>query len=311
MPSLRTLLLNNWPLKLMALLLASLMWLAVASEQFERRLIPNVKLEFRNKPENQEIVGPVSSKFEVELLAPVRRNILESELAIVIDLAGVQEGNRIFPLGPDSVRVPEGVEVIGIYPSRLVLAIERTATKEVPVVPRFEGSLPAGYEVRGVSARPATVGISGPASRVARVAGVTTEAINLSARTISFSTPLNVIDEGASVRIDRLEPVEVSVEIAEQRRTLLVHDIAIEVTGTQLRYQLRPARVAVSVSVPASFMGPLKAEQFRGVVDASEIEPKTGEVELIPNVVLRESLPFDLQIQGTEPPQVRLRLLPR
>ena len=97
MPPLRNLILDNWPLKLMALLLAFLMWLAVASEQFERRLIPNVKIEFRNKPENLEIVGPVSSKFEVELLTPVRRNILESDLAIVIDLTGAQQGNRIFP----------------------------------------------------------------------------------------------------------------------------------------------------------------------------------------------------------------------
>jgi YbbR domain-containing protein len=311
MISLRTLFLANWPLKLMALLLAFLMWLAVASEQFEKRLIPNVKLEFRNKPENQEIVGPVNSKFEVELLAPVRRNILESELAIVIDLAGVQEGNRIFPLGADSVRVPEGVEVIEIYPSRLVLAIERTTTKEVPVVPRFEGSLPAGYEVRGVTARPPTVKISGPSSRVARVAGVTTEAINLSARTRSFSAPLNVIDEGASVRINRLEPVDVTVEIAEQRRTLLVHDVVIEVSGTQMRYNLRPARVATSVGVPASFLGPLKAAQFRAVVDASEVKLEDGEVELVPSVELREPLPFDLQVQGTEPPKIRLRLLPR
>jgi YbbR domain-containing protein len=310
MLSLRSVLLDNWPLKLMALLMAFLMWLAVASEQFERRLIPNVKLEFRNKAENQEIVGPVSSKFEVELLAPVRRNILESDLSIVIDLTGAQEGNRVFPLGADSVRAPEGVEVLRVNPSRLVLAIERTAVKVVPVLPRFEGSLPAGYEIRNVAARPATVGISGPGSRVARVTGVTTEAINLSAKTRSFSAPLNVIDEGGSVRIDRLEPVEVSVEIAEQRRTLLVHDITIEVIGSRLKYQLRPTHVTASVSVPASFLGPLKAEQFRGVIIATELNQESGDIEIAPSVILREPLAFDLKVQGTEPPKVRLRMLP-
>jgi hypothetical protein len=145
---------------------------------------------------------------------------------------------------------------------------------------------------------------------VARVTGVTTEAINLSAKMRSFSAPLNVIDEGASVRIDRLEPVEVSVEIAEQRRTLLVHDVTIEVSGTRLKYQLRPVRVTASVSVPVSFLGPLKAEQFRGVIDATEFDPESGEIEIAPSVTLREPLPFDLRIQGTEPPKVRLRLLP-
>ena len=102
--------------------------------------------------------------------------------------------------------------------------------------------------------------------------------------------------------------MEISIEIAEQRRTLLVHDVALEVIGTNSKYSLKPVRVTLSVSVPASFLGPLKAEQFRGVVDAADLTPGEGTVERVPEVEVRENLPFDLQIQGTEPPKVRRRL---
>lgn len=310
MPSLRALVFENWALKLTALLLAFLMWLAVASEQFVRRVIFNVGLDFRNMPESMEIVGPISSKFDVELLTPIKKNILDSDVAIVIDLAGSREGNRIFPLGPESVRAPDGVEALRVNPSRLVVTLERTTGKEVPVQPRLEGSVSPGYEVGQVSVRPGSLSISGPRSRVSRITNVTTEAIDLTSRTSAFVTSVNVVDEGATVRIDRLEPVEVAVEIREQRRTVQVHKIPLQVRGAAGRYRIRPAGVSAVVNVPASLAKNLKADHFVGILDLEGLALGNAEHEVAPRIVLREQYAFDIQVLAIDPPIVRVRLLP-
>jgi YbbR domain-containing protein len=308
MLSLKALIFRNWALKLTAFLLACLMWLAVASEQFEKRLIPNVNLEFRNKPENLEIVGPVAGTFEVELLTPIRKNILETDLAIVIDLAGAHAGNRVFTIGPEAVRIPDDVELLRVNPSRVVLTLERSITKEVPVQVKFEGNLPKGLMINQVIVRPPAVSISGTATRISRINHVTAEAINLSARSGSFVTSANVIDESATVRIDRLEPVEVTVEIAEERRNVRVPDIPVEIRGAAVGTRLRPDRVTAIVSVPISFMQTLRAEYFLGVVNVEDLSADQIDQAIEPQISLRDSYKLDVKLVGVDPPAVKVYL---
>ena len=50
------LLFHNWPLKLFSLLLATALWITIASESTSEIAI-DVPLEYRNVPENAEIIG--------------------------------------------------------------------------------------------------------------------------------------------------------------------------------------------------------------------------------------------------------------
>ena len=309
MVSLRTLVLENLTLKLTALLLALLMWLGVSGQTFEDRIIRNVRLELSNKPEELEIMGTSSSTFEVQIRSPRRRTVLEEELAVVVDLSNAQEGSPVFPLNPTaSVRAPDGVGPIGVNPSRLVVTLELTTSKAVPVQPRFSGRAADGFEVVEVLADPANVTIAGPRSRVKLVERVTTEAISLALRNSSFDTAVNVIGEEAEVRIDQLDPVRVSVEIREKRRPLKVSVIPIEVLGAPGRYRLRTSRVTAEVSVPLSFTEELKPEFFMAVLNVEGLEVSRTDHEVVPQVTLKDIYSFDVEVLSVEPSTVRIRL---
>lgn len=308
MLSLKTLVLENWTLKLTALLLAFLMWLGVSGEQFEIRIIPNVNLEFRNKPEGLEIVGIGSKNFEVHLRTPIGKTILQEDLAIIVDLTEAQEGSRIYTLRPDSVLAPEGVEPTNVIPSRLRIILEKTATKTVPVKPKLQGQVLNGYEIVQMTSNPPAVTVEGPQSQVKRVESVTTEAIDMTSRSGSFVASVHVIAEEAMVRIDQLDPVAVSFQIREKRRTFEVRYIPLQVNGAPGKYRLRPNRVRATVSVPLSFDQKLTAEHFVALLNVEGLAVRRKEHKVVPQVQLREQHDLDVTIVAVAPETVRVRL---
>src|SRR5262249_58027032 len=97
------------------------------------------------------------------------------EVVAVLDLRTARPGRRLFPLTPEQVRVPLGVEIVQVMPSAIAMAFEPSASRQVPVVPAVDGRPAPGYIVGQMSADPATVEVVGPESAVKRASEAMTE----------------------------------------------------------------------------------------------------------------------------------------
>jgi hypothetical protein len=174
--------------KVLALAIAVVIWALVASEP-ELSTFVNIRLEYKNLPDDLVISSEPVTAISLELRGPSGelRGVsfgpaIEGGVrpAVILDMSGVQPGERTFAIGDGNVRLPRGVHLVRAVPSEVRLDFERRAVREVRVVPRFTGEGVNGYEVADYSVEPQQLEIGGPASRVERISTVVTDPVDVS-----------------------------------------------------------------------------------------------------------------------------------
>src|SRR5437868_7134986 len=164
---------HNWALKIVSLVLATMLWMAVANEA-SSEIGLDVPLEYRNIPGQLEITGDMTNTVQVRLRGSsnVIKGLTAKDVATTIDLGKMTTGEKIAALSPLNVQAPFGAEVIRVNPSSVRFSLERTITKTVPIVPTIVGQPTTGYEVGRVLISPSTVQVEGPESRVNSLASI-------------------------------------------------------------------------------------------------------------------------------------------
>ena len=214
---------RNLGLKALAAALAVAMWLMVSRDAVVERSL-RVPLEYQNIPEGLEIVGNPPSSVDVRVrgTSSLLGRIEPGDVIATLDLKTGRAGERFFPIAPDEVRVPMGVQVTQISPQPIALQFDRTLSKVVPVVPQLPGTPVLGYVVGTVIADPPRVEVIGPESHVQLLTRVTTEPISVEGARQSLREQVTLGVEDPAVRLTSVRTAEVSVEIvpAAIERTL-------------------------------------------------------------------------------------------
>ena len=124
MPLLRNWVLNNWHLKLFALLAAFLLWSTYTAEP-AAEVGFLVRLEIRNVPQNMEISGdiPAQVRLRVRGRSSLLRRLSAADLGITVDLAGAKPGEITLALTPNMVETPYGATVVRIEPAEFKLTL--------------------------------------------------------------------------------------------------------------------------------------------------------------------------------------------
>jgi hypothetical protein len=197
-------LMENIPLKLVSLGLATLLWFVIAGEKTSEMGV-SAPLELQNFPKDLEVTGEPVDNVEVRLRASpgIIQRIGPGDVSAQLDLAGLQEGEHIVHLTDKSIRMPFGVKVVKITPSLLTLNLERTLQKVVPVRPRLVGRPAPGFEVGDVRADPAEVRIAGPRSRVQEVESAFTEPLSIEGAQAGVSDVVNMGLDDPLLRVAR------------------------------------------------------------------------------------------------------------
>jgi YbbR domain-containing protein len=209
------LLLQNVPLKLASVGLATLLWLVIAGEKTSEMGL-SIPLELKNFPKDLELTGDAVNAVEVRLRASpsIIQSLGPGDVSAHVDLTGVQEGEHIVNLTSDSIRIPFGVQVVRINPATLTLNLERTVQKTVPVRPRVLGRPAPGHEVAEVTSNPAEVSVTGPKSRVQEVEGAFTEPVSVESAEATVVENVNLGLDDPLLRIQGSPRVRVTARIA-------------------------------------------------------------------------------------------------
>jgi diadenylate cyclase len=203
---------HNIGLKIVSLLLAVGLWLAVARDPIAEIEV-KVPIEFHNLPDNLEIDSASFTQAQIRVRGPERiiHRLQPTDVRAEVNLAKVQPGERTFDLTGRQVVVPQDLEVVQIIPGQFHLSFDHRATRVVEIRPRVTGSFATGIRVGQVIADPATVLITGPSHRVEAVEAAITDPVDASGvmTRASFETQAYVPDPLIQV----LHPIPIRVTV--------------------------------------------------------------------------------------------------
>jgi len=207
---------NNWHLKIVSLVLAVMLWMAVAN-QASSEIGLEVPLEYRNIPRQLEITGDMTNSVQVRLRgsSSLIKDITAKDVSTTIDLGKMTPGDKIVALLPQNVQAPFGAEVIRVNPSSVRFSLERTITKTIPVEPMYQ--LPDGYETGKVEVSPPAVQIEGPESRVNALKSIATAPIRVDRRQSRVEQTVDLDVPDPQIRLLHPSPVKVRVEVRRRR----------------------------------------------------------------------------------------------
>ena len=172
---------HNIGLKLVSLLLAIGLWLAVARDPIAE-VEMRVPIEFRNLPDSLEVDSASFTEAQIRVRGPGRviHGLQVADVRAEIDLAGVRPGERTFDLTGRQVHAPEEVEVVQIIPGQFHLSFDNRATRVVEVRPSVTGNFASGLRVAQRIADPPSVMITGPRRGVETVEAAITDPVDAS-----------------------------------------------------------------------------------------------------------------------------------
>jgi YbbR domain-containing protein len=170
---------HNFWLKMVSLLLAIGLWLAVARDPIAEVEL-RIPIEFQNLPDKLEIDSANSTEVQIRVRGPERviHRLQAADVHAEINLATVRPGERTFDLSSSQIHVPQDLEVVQIIPAQFHLSFDDRATRRIEVRPRVTGNFANGMRVTQVIADPPDVMITGPRRRVEAVEAAITDPVD-------------------------------------------------------------------------------------------------------------------------------------
>jgi YbbR domain-containing protein len=301
--------LENWSLKLTALLLATMLWLIVRSEPGLERVIRGVPLEVQ-LPRHMEITKEDPTSVEVTVRGAALSDLFLSQpvpTTCLVDLSGAKEGEHVITLTPENVKISKGsgIEVMQVNPARVTLIMEQTVSKEVPITVPVRGEPFRGFEVYGRNSKPGTIIITGPRTHVEPVRDVSTEVIQINdqKQPVRAFVGLNIRDN--FIRTSATNPIQVDVQIGPRRKLYTVG--AVPVTIDNDTYAAAPKQISVQVVAPAQMPEDLTASDFRAFVNTRNMDLSKLPVKVKPVVTVLNNSGNTITVKEVWPTEVSLQ----
>jgi len=201
--------LHNFWLKVLSLLLATFMWLAISPDQETAEVAVRVPIEFGHVPPDLEISTATIPDAQIRVRGPERliRELRSADIHAELDLADAKPGERTFDLTAQEIRHQRNLSVVQVVPGQVHLSFDTRMTREVEIRPKVTGNFAM------VQVEPARITITGPRHHVELVDAATTDPIDVSGTTGSASFVTNVYVPDPLVQVVQPTPVRVTVSV--------------------------------------------------------------------------------------------------
>ena len=262
---------TNWPIKLTALALATVLWAALSAEQPATHLIP-VRLDVQTPadrvlakeiPQVRIRVGGAASEL-LKLYAdpPVISKIVPDT---------VTESTFTIDLSLEDVILPPNADVTlqAITPQRLIVILDDLHRRSVPIVSRVSIVPASGFVLLGLRVLPESVSVIGPEAQVDRIGTVYTVALDL--EDVRSTVRMAVAIDTTAFGVVRLSQPEVEIEARIDRITQrTIGGVPVVIGGGV--WGSEPATVQVAVRGPASRLATLNRDSLLVTAAAATVE---------------------------------------
>ena len=304
---------RNWPLKLAAAVLATLLYVGLIVSATADTFVGKVPIQIRNEPAGAIVLGGIEDVTSIRYLivGTNRPTITTGSFTATIDLGGVQVTPGMAPVSvPIVVRASDAgsVQILDFTPQRIQVTLDPLATKSVPV--RVDqGTIPAGLDPGPAVLADTSVLASGPDSMVRKVTSALARVrIDPSGTNVNTMVSLVAVDaQGDAVDSVELTPdatrVQIRVDATVTTKTLPIRPVVSGTPATQVTVTSTTVEpLQVTVQGPADVLAGLNAVDTKPVAVAGATADVTKSVGL--------DLPENVEALGIETVKVVVTLEP-
>jgi YbbR domain-containing protein len=208
---------HNWPLKLAAIGLTTLLYGGLVLSQATQPFSGNIPIRVVNAPGDVIVLSDPGSVTTLRYVAPpdLGLRIDTSTFRASVDLEGVEATGGRVTLDVLVEAVDARIQVLDFEPKRIVLTVDRVGSKTVPIRAVLLDPIPSGLDVGDPVVDGATATVSGPQSVVDQVTEVRARiVVDASGIDINQLVTLLPVDANGDVQtpVD-VEPREVRVKV--------------------------------------------------------------------------------------------------
>jgi hypothetical protein len=126
---LRRWILHNFWLKILSLVLATGLWLAISPDQEPAEITLRVPIEFRHVPPQLEISSVNIPEAQVRVRGPEQmiRELRSTDIHADLELKDANPGERTFNLTAQQIHVQRDLTVVQVVPVRVTVTMEISA----------------------------------------------------------------------------------------------------------------------------------------------------------------------------------------
>ncbi len=251
---------ENFWLKVLSLLLAFILWVAITGEKKNIvEIIVNSNIEFQNVPGNLEVISffPPQVRVRLRLQKVYLSKVDTREVAVRLDLSNARAGEELIMIKKNMIVLPVNAEILSISPSYVRVKLEEIVEKEVPVKPVLVGMTPKWLNFKGYKIVPEKVRIKGARTVIERTSILYTEPLDLSLLSKKKRFRLNVMPKSPLISIvrpiDGFVVVEVLAEEKIVKKSFVLNDkkytIKVELEGpVRLLESLKPEEIKYRIT---------------------------------------------------------------
>lgn len=208
---------HNWPLKLAAIGLATLLYGGLVLSQTTQPFAGNIPIQIVNAPADIVVLSNPGAVTRVTYVAPpdLGLRIDSSTFRAEVDLASVvPTGDRV-TLDVTVEAVDSRIQVLDFEPKRIVVTLDRVGTKSVPIRAVIFGPIPSGLDAGDPIVEGTTATVTGPQSVVTLVtevqARIVVDASGIDVNQLVSLLPVDA--DGEVLTPVDVEPVQVRVRV--------------------------------------------------------------------------------------------------
>lgn len=212
---------RNWPLKLAAILLATVLYSGLVLGQNVRTWTGTLPIVTVRPAANAVLLSELDPVTQVRYRAPLDAGVVSPEsFRATVDLSQIeaQPGGEPQTVSVSVIAIDPDIDVVDFQPRQVQVSLDPVATREVPVDVEL-ASVPEGLNIGPEQVEPSSVAVRGASSRVEAVASVVARvAIDASALNVDRDVELTALDsDGNQVPNVVVEPERARVRIAVAR----------------------------------------------------------------------------------------------
>ncbi len=291
--------LENWILKILAILLAWILWLFI---QGESGTVTTVTAQVKvTVPDGMEISGGFPSTVQVTIRGATQN------LTCNIDLQDADEGEKRITLTKDNIETPKGfgIELSQFNPAQITLMLEKTIRKTVPITVPVQEEVADGFEIYEKVTNPRFVEITGPRSHIEPVPEVPTDIIDVSDLDQSTNYQVSLNFEDGAIRSSIIDPVWVEIRIGPRRKDYTINQVPLQIEDGS--YTCSPEQINIRVMAPEDMQPLLVPDNFRAVIVTKNLNDSALPVKVKPVISYRDDWKGKIKEMGTRPSEVTVR----
>jgi hypothetical protein len=295
---------KDWFLRLLSLCLAGVLWYFVGGEDIVNKNVM-VPVEIINLPRDLVISNQYKKEIEVSVSGP-RSLVLGMGghgVTRQVDLAEAIPGTMVIDNSNDVIKVPRGVQVLGIQPKSVILSLDKMVQRKFAVIPVPVGMLAPDFILKEIRMEPDSISITGPQTVLSQFDVLKTREIDISGLRgpIQLQVPLEL--DPVIVDLIGATTITADLDIVVETIQKKIPSLTVEVMRNGVLQRVTPATVSITVALPKPLLRQkVDLESLFKVTAIDEQENGQMKVQVTP--ALRVEYP--VSILRVEPPVVTL-----